>query len=96
MNEVRFEWDEAKNKSNHKKHGLWFEEVVAAFSDPFGSLFFDPESSQTEDRFVLIGADYAGRILVIVHLHKATEYLVRIISARKATANESRMYEEGI
>jgi uncharacterized DUF497 family protein len=93
---LRFEWDETKNKSNFKKHGLWFEEATSVFNDPHGRLFFDRDHSNSEDRFVLIGSDIPGRMLVVVHLHRETERTVRIISARRATKRETKIYEERI
>lgn len=93
---LRFEWDEQKNKLNFRKHGIWFEEATPVFNDPLGRLFFDPDHSESEDRFVLIGQDAQGRTLVVVHLHRETENIVRIISARNATKKESNAYEEGI
>jgi uncharacterized DUF497 family protein len=82
---LRFDWDERKNKSNRIKHGIWFEEAQSVFSDPYGRLFYDPEHSEHEDRFILLGVSSAARTLV-----------VRVISARKATRKEVRFYEEGI
>jgi uncharacterized protein len=52
---LRFEWDEKKNRSNRRKHGVWFEEAQSAFHDPNSRLFDDPEHSEDEDRFILIG-----------------------------------------
>jgi len=64
---LRFDWDERKNKSNRTKHGVWFEEAQSVFSDPHGRLFCDPEHSEGEDRFILLGVSSAGRTLVVVH-----------------------------
>jgi hypothetical protein len=85
-----------KDKSNRTKHGVWFEEALSVFEDPHGRLFFDPEHSEEEDRFILLGVSMAGRTLVVVHCYRKSESLVRIISARKATKKEVRFYEEGI
>jgi uncharacterized DUF497 family protein len=58
---LRFDWDERKNKSNRTKHGVWFEEAQSVFDDPRGRLFFDPEHSEVEDRFILLGVSSAAR-----------------------------------
>jgi uncharacterized DUF497 family protein len=92
---LRFDWDEQKNKSNRAKHGIWFEEAQSVFSDPHGRLFYDPEHSDHEDRFILLGMSSAARILVVVHCYRNADS-VRIISARKAIRKEVRFYEEGI
>ncbi len=61
---LRFDWDERKNKSNRIKHGIWFEEAQSVFSDPHGRLFYDPEHSEHEDRFILLGVSSAARTLI--------------------------------
>jgi len=93
---LRFEWDEEKNGSNRKKHGVWFEEAQSAFRDPNSRLFDDPGHSEDEDRFILIGISSTGRPLVVVHCYEKSDSVIRIISARKATKKESIFYEEGI
>ena len=93
---VRFEWDERKNRANRAKHGVWFEEAQTVFSDPHGRLFYDPEHSEGEQRFLLLGMSSAGRTLVVVHCYRDTNSMARIISARKATRKEMRFYEKGI
>jgi uncharacterized protein len=93
---LRFDWDEQKNKANRKKHGIWFEEARTVFDDPRALLFSDPDHSEEEERFVLLGASSAGKALVVVHCYKESEELFRIISARKASKKEVKVYEEGI
>jgi uncharacterized DUF497 family protein len=93
---LRFDWDERKNKNNRAKHGVWFEEAQSAFDDPRARVFYDQEHSQEEDRFILLGMSSAGRTLVVVHCYREAASLVRIISARKATKKEVRVYEERI
>jgi hypothetical protein len=93
---LRFDWDEAKNKSNRIKHGVWFEETQSVFDDLHGRLFVDPEHSDDEERFLLLGMSSTGRTLVVVHCYQDSDSLVRIISARKASKKEQRFYEEGI
>ena len=93
---LRFEWDERKNRANRKKHGVWFEEAQSAFDDPHARLFSDPEHSQEEERFILLGITFAARMLVVAHCYRESEEIVRIISAPQATRKEERFYEEGI
>ena len=93
---LRFDWDERKNKSNRIKHKIWFEEAQSVFNDPHGRLFHDPEHSESESRFLLLGLSFASRTLVVVHCYREDDSVVRIISARKATRKEVRFYEEGI
>jgi uncharacterized DUF497 family protein len=93
---LRFEWDEKKNRGNRTKHGVWFEEAQSVFRDPNARLFHDPEHSEQEDRFILIGVSATARPLVVVHCYRESDSVIRIISARKATKKEVRFYEEGI
>lgn len=92
---LRFEWDEHKNKLNRRKHGVWLEEAQQVFNDPSALRYFDPEHSETEDRFILLGLSGTGRMLVVVHCERGRAS-IRIISARKATKREAAAYEEGI
>ena len=85
-----------KNRGNRTKHGVWFEEAQTAFRDPNARLFYDPEHSEEEDRFILIGVSSMARPLVVVHCYKESDSVIRIISARKATKKELIFYEEGI
>lgn len=93
---LRFEWDERKNKSNRSKHGIWFEEAEQVFDDPAALRYFDPEHSDDEDRFILLGVSASNRVLVVVHCERHHGSTIRIISARKATKKEVKVYEEGI
>jgi uncharacterized protein len=93
---LRFGWDERKNSANRTKHGIWFEEAQSVFDDPRARLFYDPEHSEEEERFLLLGMSFAARVLLVVHCYREQEQLVRIISARKATRKETEFYEEGI
>jgi uncharacterized protein len=93
---LRFDWDERKNTSNRAKHGVWFEEAQSVFGDPHARVFYDPEHSEEEDRFILLGMSLTGRTLVVVHCYREADSLVWIISARKATKKEVRVYEERI
>lgn len=88
---MEFEWNTAKAGSNLEKHGVAFDEAATAFGDPLALTISDPDHSEDEQRFVLLGQSYAGRLVVVVHTYR--EGKVRIISARLATRNERRSYE---
>jgi uncharacterized DUF497 family protein len=93
---MRFEWDESKNRTNFRKHGIWFEEAQTVWADHRSKEFFDPEHSDSEDRFLRIGFSTAGRLLLVVFCERGAGGLIRIISARTATSKERKTYEEGI
>ncbi len=92
MNGIRFEWDAKKEKDNIKKHGISFDEASSAFYDENAIQFFDPDHSQGEDRFVLLGISFKLRVLVVCHCFRKEETVVRIISARKADRGEEKEY----
>ena len=92
MSELQFEWDERKAAANLKKHGVSFEEAKSAFYDEGAKLIDDPDHSEDEDRFVLLGLSSNLRILVVCHCYRTEENVIRIISARKATARERETY----
>ena len=89
---LQFEWDARKEVLNRKKHGISFEEAATAFGDPRSVTVPDPEHSRDEERFVLLGLSYRGRLLVVVHTERGEN--LRIISARKASKREGRQYGE--
>lgn len=89
---MRFEWDENKNQINQKKHGISFEEAQSVFYDEEALLRDDPEHSDDEERFVILGLSREANLLVVCHCYRASETVIRIISARKATKNESKYY----
>lgn len=92
MNYIRFEWDENKNSSNIKKHGISFEEAKTVFYDENARLISDPDHSIEEERFIILGMSLNLKIIIVVHTYKEKDELIRIISARKATKNESKIY----
>jgi uncharacterized DUF497 family protein len=92
MAELRFAWDERKNASNQKKHGVSFEEAQTVFSDEHALLIADPDHSEDEDRFVLLGLSSTLRTLVVCHCYREEESVIRIISARKADRAERSEY----
>lgn len=92
MDRLSFEWDEKKNKSNTSKHGVSFEEAQSVFFDENAIQFFDPEHSESEERFILLGISFKLRTLVVCHCFRVKEIKVRIISARKADKSEQEVY----
>ena len=88
-----FEWDEDKNRTNIKKHGISFEEAKTVFYDDEALVRDDPEHSEDEERFVILGMSSRANLLIVCHCYRASETVIRIISARKATKNESKFYE---
>jgi len=92
MSNLRFVWDEEKNRVNARKHGVTFDEARTAFHDENAKVYFDPDHSETEDRFLLLGLSFHLRVLVVCHCYRESELVVRIISARKATKIEQEAY----
>lgn len=92
MKDIIFEWDEFKNKSNIKKHGVSFKEAVSVFYDEFALLIADPDHSEDEDRFVILGLSSKLRLLLVCHSFKVDQGLIRVISCRKASRKESLYY----
>ena len=89
---IQFEWDSAKASANLRKHGVAFEEAETVFSDDLALLIDDPDHSDEEDRFVLLGLSAVPRILAVVHAYRSAPDTIRIISARKATKAERMIY----
>lgn len=94
MADLQFEWDERKSAANQRKHGVSFKEASTVFSDERALLIDDPDHSDDEDRFILLGISSDLRMLVVCHCYRAADDLIRIISARKATRNEQRQYNK--
>jgi hypothetical protein len=92
MTDLRFEWDPAKAATNLRKHGVSFDEARAVFSDERAKLIADPDHSADAERFILLGLGARLRLLVVCHCCRGRGDVIRIISARKATAAESRSY----
>ena len=89
---LRFEWDDGKSISNKRKHGVSFEEAQTIFFDDSAIEYADPAHSDAEDRFLMLGRSYQLRVLVVCHCLRESETVIRIISARKATPKERRVY----
>ncbi len=92
MSSLRFEWDPKKATLNLRKHGVSFEDAQSVFSDENGLLIDDPDHSEEEDRYVLLGLSHSLRLLVVVHCYRSEGKVIRIISARKADAQERSIY----
>jgi uncharacterized DUF497 family protein len=90
---MRFEWDPEKARRNLAKHGVSFAEAATAFADPLSLTTFDPDHSEDEDRFLLLGTTNSLRLVVVSHTHRDEN--VRIISARLAAKSERRIYASG-
>ena len=94
MREIKFAWDESKNRLNRRKHGVSFEEAKTVFYDENAVEFPDPDHSEQEDRFLMLGVSYRLRVLIVCHCFREGNSTIRIISARKATKKETNCYEE--
>ena len=94
MKELRFEWDKRKNNANIRKHKVSFEEAETAFKDENAIQYFDPDHSEDEDRFILLGLSIKIRAVVVCHCFREDELVIRIISARKADKTETKHYWE--
>jgi uncharacterized DUF497 family protein len=94
MKNIHFSWDENKAKSNLAKHNISFDEAKTVFDDDNARLIYDPDHSEDEDRFILLGLSCKLKVLTVVHCYKDNENNIRIISARKSTKNEEKQYKE--
>jgi uncharacterized DUF497 family protein len=90
-----FEWDENKNTSNVLKHGISFEEAQSVFNDFDALIAHDPEHSEDEERFIIIGISNKLKLLMVCHCYRSYN-TIRIISARKATTKETKQYTKGV
>ena len=94
MDRLGFAWDKKKNEANRKKHGVSFEDAQTVFFDENAIEFFDPDHSEEEDRFLLLGLSFRLRVLVVCHCYRESQGVIRVISARKATRKEWEHYAE--
>ena len=93
---IKFEWDEEKEKRNIKKHGLSFKEAATVFLDEAAILFDDPEHSEEEERFLILGMTSSANLCIVCHCYRATDTTIRIISARGEKKKEEKIYVRGI
>ena len=96
MSNIEFVWDPAKAGGNFRKHGISFSEAQSVFYDENARQILDSQHSKAEDRFVLLGMSGNLRVLVVCHCYRERECMVRIISARKATASERLSYSRAL
>ena len=94
MEHIKFEWDDNKNEINKKKHRISFEEAQTVFYDSEALVIDDPEHSEQEERFIILGLSKKANLLVVCHCYRESDSIIRIISARKATATEARYYHK--
>ncbi len=92
MSEIRFEWNERKSRENQREHKVSFEEAQSVFLDENAILYFDPDHSEDEDRFLMLGMSFTLHVLVVCHCYRADDSVIRIISARKADKREQSVY----
>lgn len=93
---MRFEWDSNKEKLNIEKHnGITFTEASTVFNDYNAIVFDDPEHSEDEDRFIILGLSSKANLLIVCHCYREDDEVIRIFSARQATKEESEYYKEG-
>jgi uncharacterized DUF497 family protein len=92
MADLVFRWDPRKDAHNQEKHGISFHEAKSVFYDDNARLIDDPDHSEEEDRFILLGLSSSLRVLVVCHCYRENESVIRIISARRASKTESRKY----
>jgi len=92
MRNIEFAWDRSKARSNLTKHGVSFDEAQTAFLDENARLLDDPDHSEDEERFVLLGYSFQARCLTVSHCYREYDSVIRLISARRATAQEEKMY----
>ena len=95
MEKISFEWDDIKAETNLTKHKVSFEEAQSVFFDANARMIFDPDHSNQEDRFILLGLSELLRVLVVCHCTRDSDgnkEVIRIISARKANRNEQKQY----
>jgi hypothetical protein len=92
MRDIRFHWDERKSRENKRKHKVSFEEAQTVFLDENAIRFFDPDHSEDEDRFIMLGMSFTLRVLVVCHCYREDDSVIRILSARKADKREQSDY----
>ena len=92
MGNIQFAWDRRKARSNIAKHGVSFEEAQTAFLDENARLIDDPDHSEEEERLLLLGYSFQARCLIVSHCYRESDYVIRLISARRATAHEEEVY----
>ena len=93
MKQMQFEWDENKNRINIKKHKISFDEAKTVFYDEEALVIDDPDHSEDEERFIILGESNKANLLVVCHCYRVSDTVIRIISARRATKTETNQYK---
>jgi uncharacterized DUF497 family protein len=96
MSDLRFVWDPQKAASNKRTHGVTFSEAATVFTDENAGEYPDPDHSEDEKRFIILGLSAGLRVLVVCYCYRHPQAIIRIISARKATPQECRFYGENV
>jgi uncharacterized DUF497 family protein len=89
---LTFVWDAKKDRANQRKHGVSLAEAQTVFHDENAREYSDPDHSNSEERFILLGLSIRLRVLVVCHCYRESEAVIRIISARKADKSEEEAY----
>lgn len=92
MGNIEFAWDRRKAQSNLVKHGVSFEEAQTVFLDENARLIDDPDHSEQEERFLLLGYSFQAHCLIVSHCYREPDSVIRLISARRAAAQEEEVY----
>jgi uncharacterized protein len=92
LSNIEFAWDPRKARSNLAKHGISFEEAQTVFLDETARLLDDPDHSDEEERFILLGYSFQARCLIVNHCYRESSSVIRLISARRATTREEKTY----
>jgi len=92
MDQLQFQWDARKDRVNQKKHGVSFKEASSVFYDEYAIQFYDPDHSEDEDRFLMLGMSVKLKVLVVCHCFREGDSVVRLISARKVDRLEEKAY----
>ena len=95
MAELRFTWDPKKDQINQRRRGISFAEAKTVFYDENALLIDDPDHSDDEDRFIMIGLSSSLRLLIVCYCYRENDEVIRIFSARKATLHEAKSYPQG-
>ena len=94
MDNIIFEWDENKFTANERKHKISFKEAESVFYDENAKYKDDPDHSDNEERFIILGFSKKANLLVVCYCYRASDTIIRIFSARKATPAERKQYQE--
>jgi uncharacterized DUF497 family protein len=92
LGNIEFAWDRSKARSNVVKHGISFEEAQTVFLDENARLIDDPDHSELEDRFLMLGLSLQSRCLIVSHCYRQSDSVIPLISARRATMQEEEVY----